>query len=117
MEYKITKEQCQATINKAKPIVCTHCGGQLSPVRTVDNANNPTYWVGCNGCNHFDNGTTPEHYEIAKRMVIERRLRPYNHLKEPIKENNLVDYKYWLISQIGGAVSIVEDIITLYKFK
>jgi hypothetical protein len=113
MKYITTKKQCQYNIDRRQPIVCTRCGGKLSPIRTVDNSNRPTYWAGCKKCNCFNGGTTPRLYEIAKSMVIHKRLRPYSHNKEPDEIHEPAQHDYWLKSQICGAVSIVEDVVNL----
>jgi len=108
-EYITNKEQCQSTIDKRMPIVCSSCGGKLEPIKTVDNANNPTYWIGCMSCMKFDNGVSPRVYETAKYMVTERHFMAY---REPMPEKEDTErYNYWLKSQIGGTCSIVYDIL------
>lgn len=115
MEYQTTKEQCQANIDRRMPIVCTSCGGKIEPIETVDNANNPTFWQGCLSCMKFDNGTTPNVYGIAARMVDDRDFRAYSHNPKPIKDNDPLMFDYWRKSQISGTVSVVEDIIRFYN--
>lgn len=98
-EYVTTREQCQAQING----VCAGCGGPLEPIETVDNARNPTFWVGCMACHKFGNGVDPRVFRVARRLVEKRDLRPYSHLNEG-------DYQY-LESQTNGATSIVLGVL------
>ena len=76
MDYITTKEQCQKRIDEMRN-VCTCCGGGLVPLETVDNSNRPTYWIGCEKCQKFDNGTKEKIFKIAVKMVDERRFRAY----------------------------------------
>lgn len=111
-KYITTKSQCQEMIDKYNN-VCQYCGRKLEPIETVDNANRPTYWIGCNKCLKFNNGTTKRIYDIAVKMVDERNLVPYTHNRRPDKKEEKEKYKYWRECQIGGAVSIVKDILFL----
>lgn len=102
-EYKTTREQCQETIRG----VCSGCGGQLEPIETVDNAKAPTFWAGCMACHKFDEGVDPRVFRVARRLVENRRLKPYAHLNEG-------EFQY-LESQTNGATSIVLGV--LYEAK
>ena len=113
-KYKITKEQCQSDIDKQMPIVCTYCGGKIEPIETIDNADNLTYWPGCNDCMRFDHGTSPKIYEIAVKMVDERYFRAYSHEQMPDKEKEPLSFDYWRKNQISGTVRIVTNILSLY---
>ncbi len=53
MEYIITKEQCEKA---HKSLVCSGCGKPIEAIETVDNANRPTFWAGCNSCGRFQYG-------------------------------------------------------------
>lgn len=112
--YQITKEQCQESIDKRGEIVCCSCGGKLEPIETVNNSGTPTFWVGCNNCQIFDNGTTPKIYQTAVEMVDVNDLRAYSFDEKPNKEKYPNDFDYWRKSQIKGAVRIVSDIIKIY---
>lgn len=112
--YKITKEQCQSNIDKRMPVVCCGCSGKIEPIETVDNADNPTFWAGCLKCQCFDNGTTPEIYSTATKMVDERNFWAYHFDKQPDKVKEPEAFQYWRTSQIKGTVSIVTDILKLH---
>lgn len=114
MGYKTTKRQCQQQINKWQN-VCTQCGGVLTPIKTVDNSGDPTYWAGCESCQKFDNGTKEHIYKIASRMVDERHFTAYNYEQQPNKEEKPEQFDYWRKGQIGGTVSIVSDILRFEK--
>lgn len=111
--YKITKEECQAKIHG----VCDQCGGELEPIETVDNANNPTYWAGCTACSKFHWGTSKEVYNIAVKLVDESFWVPYSHMDHPDalhRQNDPLykEYKeYYRKSQIAGACAKVRDVI------
>lgn len=110
MKYQTTKIQCQKQIDKWQN-VCTRCGEQLTPFKTVDNSGQPTYWVGCNSCQVFNNGTKPHIYKIAVRMVDERHFTPYSYDQQPDKEKEPELFDYWRKGQIGGAVGVVADVL------
>jgi len=111
--YIETKEQCQAKID-AVHLVCSHCGGDREPIETVDNSNRPTYWPGCMACQRFDYGVKPIVYEIAKKLVLERFYVHYSHMDSPYGKDQ--EYKkYWEESQIGGATSIVNDVLRFHS--
>lgn len=113
-QYRITKEQCQANIDKRMPIVCTCCGGKIEPIETVDNSDNPTFWQGCLNCSKFDIGTSPKIYETAVKMVDEMRFVAYRFKEKPDKEKDPSMFDYWRKSQISGTVDVVTDILNLY---
>jgi len=110
MEHQITKKQCQQKIDKWQN-VCTSCGGELVPIKTVDNANNPTHWVGCESCQKFDIGTKERLYKIAVKMVDERNFTAYNYEQQPNKNKDPEQFDYWRKGQISGTVRVVSDIL------
>ena len=113
--YRTTKETCQSLIDKS-PIVCCSCGGPLSPIETVDNANNPTFWRGCTKCQKFDKGTTIKIYNTACKMVDERNYKAYDKYDAvPNKETHPEDFEYWRNDQIGGTIFVIEDILNIYN--
>ena len=112
--YQITKEQCQANIDKRMPIVCTCCGGKIEPIATVDNSGNPTYWQGCEECAIFNGGTSPKIYATAVKMVDERHFVAYSFDSMPDKSKDPSGFDYWRKSQIRGAVSVITDILSIY---
>lgn len=102
-EYKITEEHCKTLIKG----VCSGCGGQLSPVETVDNSGDPTFWAHCPPCSKYHWGTDPIVYAIASRMVDERNFVAYKFLDS-------TDPQY-RESQISGACSMVSDVLRYFK--
>jgi len=112
--YITTKKQCQHQIDEWKN-VCTNCGGELIPLETVDNARQPTYWIGCESCQIFNNGTKERIYKIASRMVDEKHFRAYNHEDVPDKEKEPDRFDYWRKGQISGAVWVVLDVLRFDK--
>ena len=113
MEYVTTKQQCEDAIQKSG-CICSQCGGKLSAIETVDNANNPTFWGGCEDCSRFDYGVKPIVFEIAKEHVLKRNYVHYSHMggNYGLECEKL---KYWTDTQIGGATSIVSQVIYLYE--
>ena len=67
-DYMITKEECQKTIKG----VCEGCGCELEPLETVDNAGNPTFWVGCQKCYCFRAGVDAKYFDIAQVLISEQ---------------------------------------------
>jgi predicted Fe-S protein YdhL (DUF1289 family) len=77
MKYQVTKKQCQ---NKIKELnnVCDRCGKELEPIKTVNNADEPTYWIGCfhgqkekGAWGNFTSGVKKEVYKLAYKLVLE----------------------------------------------
>ncbi len=109
MGYKTTKEQCASKIGG----VCSQCGGNLEPIETVDNSGNPTFWSGCVRCCRFDHGTDPKVYEVAKRMVVERNFRYYDHIRD--EDSDTEDAKqYKTECQISGTCGLVREILFIH---
>lgn len=108
MEYKISKEQCAATIVG----VCTRCGGPLEPLETVDNSRNPTFWSGCPVCCCFDCGIAPEIYATAQKLV-DGGYRHYSHISEDSKDDE--ETKLHKNRQhISGACQLVSDVLRIH---
>lgn len=112
-KYSITKKQSQEQIDKYKN-VCRSCGGKLTPLETVDNSGNPTFWCGCESCQVFDNGVKIEIFKVAKEMVTKRNYRHYHHDPEPDKETDPDMFNYWRRTQIRGTCDVVHDVIKCY---
>lgn len=109
-KYQVTKEECQKNITK-NGCVCDRCGGQLKPIETVDNANQPTYWCGCMHCQVYTGGVKREVFEIAVKLVREYHYTHYHEMM-PKKENKL-EYQMWEESQIRGASGVVSNVLYL----
>jgi hypothetical protein len=98
MKFVTTREECAASIRG----VCEGCGGKLEPIETVDNSNNPTFWVGCLKCSCFRGGIDPELYAIARELVEKRHFRPYSHMRESEYEGTEELRDYYLSCQTAG---------------
>jgi len=73
MKYQTTKKQCQENIDRQNH-VCDYCGRKIVPIKTVDNAHNPTYWAGCmhgGKWGVFTHGVPKEVYKLAYKLVCE----------------------------------------------
>ena len=99
-KYKITFEQCLKQIGKGD--VCEGCGGKLEPIKTVDNSDWPTFWVGCKHCMCFRGGIKKEYWEIARRLIKEDMLIPYSHMHKSKYEDTPERLAYYLDSQTAG---------------
>jgi hypothetical protein len=108
-QYKTSKETCQATIDNIGG-VCSGCGGKLSPIETVDNSGDPTFWSHCPECEVFDWGTSKEIFEIAKHMVTEQHYVHYGPKIIP-KDETESGRKDWLSRQIRGTVYMVRQVL------
>ena len=64
-QYIVTRSECQ---KKCMDKCCLRCGGELSPIETVDNARNPTFWCGCMKCLIFSPGTSARVFSIAREI-------------------------------------------------
>ena len=108
LEYKISEEHCRKMICG----VCDYCGGRISPIETVDNAGNPTYWSSCKPCGVFTTGVPVRIYNVAKLLVVEHSYVHYNHLlPEAGDSEEMLNYKQ--NSQISGACSTVRQVLVL----
>lgn len=113
-EYKTTKESCQQTI-AMNGCICSRCGGDLTPIETVDNSGDPTFWQGCEKCQVFNYGVKPDIYEIAKHMVDEDHYVHYSHMDHPSTRTDEGYKEYWRCSQIDGATGIIRKIFRIQK--
>jgi hypothetical protein len=104
-EYVTTSEECQRWIRG----VCPGCGGIITPIETVDNAKNPTFWSGCMHCHKFCSGVDPMVYTIARIIVDENWHKPYNPEFPP---NEFVSFR----NPIEEISRIVNRAIDLYKY-
>ena len=108
MKYMITETECRNGISG----VCSRCGGELSPMDTVDNSGNPTFWCGCKECCCFDNGVSAHVYNIARRLVVEQLFYRYSFYKdEPGETAEMKEYHQK--QQISGACDIVRKVLWL----
>ncbi len=107
-QYKTT---CKAIIHG----VCSGCGGEITPMETIDNSGDPTFWPGCIKCEVFDYGVDPHIFNIAKRMVEEGYLH-YGRDVIAKPDGKSEDYKrHWLSSQIRGTTGIVHQVLKIHN--
>ena len=97
-KYIITKKECQKQIKG----VCEGCGVNLEPIETVNNSNEPTFWVGCKSCMCFRVGVDKKYFEIARKLVEKGDLLPYSHMSRCEYEDKPERLKYYLDSQTAG---------------
>lgn len=110
VEYSIPFDRCKKLICG----VCPGCGGELEPIETVDNANNPTFWAGCLECSQFHWGVPSVVHAVAKHLVEKEHYRHYDHMNESDYGDG--DQRiYYLRAQTRGACSIVSDVLRLYR--
>jgi len=103
-KYRISKEHCKDMISG----VCNGCGGELTPMETIDNAGNPTYWAGCENCQKFCNGVPVKVFKAARILVEKYYHTPYKHCTRPKEGTN--EYQYWLESQTSGACHTITKV-------
>uniref|UniRef100_A0A6H1ZS13 Uncharacterized protein n=1 Tax=viral metagenome TaxID=1070528 RepID=A0A6H1ZS13_9ZZZZ len=109
--YKTTKEECQQRIKG----VCEGCGGELEPIETVDNSNDPTYWVGCRHCSCFRGGVEEKYFKVARQLVEQGILLPYSHLSKYDHEDSPEKLSYYYDTQTAGLSSIIAGIDRMLK--
>jgi hypothetical protein len=114
MKYQVTKEECQ---NKIGILVCEGCGGKLEPIKTVNNAGEPTYWVGCNHCSYFRGGVLRQYFEIARKLVEDGDMLSYSHLRRSEYEGTPERLSYYLDSQTAGLSMEIRRIHKLLEEK
>lgn len=109
-KYQITKEECQERISG----VCEGCGGNLEPIETVNNADEPTFWVGCRHCMCFRSGVKRIYWEIARQLVESEKMLPYRY--HPIN-NSPEELDYYYDRQTAGLSRNIALIHKLLKEK
>lgn len=68
-KYQVTKAQCQKEIDKISDGVCPGCGGLVTPLETVNNADEPTYWSGCEDCSVFTYPVSIKIFSTAQNLI------------------------------------------------
>ena len=110
-KYGIDKEQCRKMIKG----VCSGCGGELNPMKTVDNADNPTYWGGCIKCQKFCWGVDKKIWKIARNLTEKGILTYYGFMKKDEYSDTKERKEYWLNTQTSGAIRIVREVLREWK--
>lgn len=108
--YQTTKKNCQAKIDK-NPGVCPGCGGAVTPIETVDNADNPTFWAGCESCMVFTYTVSERLYKTAQALLdygeYRYEPRPYD-----ASEGEL---EYWRSSESRGLCSRINKYVEAFN--
>ena len=99
MKYETTKEECQKQIGDN---VCPFCGGELKPMETVDNSDNPTYWA-------------KAIWKIARKLTEEGWIKAYPHLDKTDYNDSPEKKEYYLNQQTSGATRIVQAVLSEYE--
>ena len=110
-KYITTKEECEKSISG----VCEGCGGELSAIETVNNADEPTFWIGCVHCESFRGGVDPKYFKIARRLVQEREIIPYSHMDPFDYKRDPKKFEYYLEIQTGALSPKIRYIHQLLK--
>lgn len=111
MKYVETKEDCQKHIWG----VCSRCGGTPEPIETVNNSNEPTFWVGCLHCSCFCTQVTPLVFKIG-RALVEKYGFQANHSNSRFEyEDSPERLEYWTDEQTRSACIIVDQVIYMLK--
>ena len=105
-EYVTTREECAKTIKG----VCEGCGGELEPIKTVDNSGAPTFWVGCQHCSSFRGGVEERIFKIARQLVESGEMKGYDHMSRADYENDPDKLSYYLDTQTAELCRKVERI-------
>lgn len=108
-------DQCVKFLKKNN-VVCEGCGGKLEPIETVDNANNPTYWIVCRHCNCLRVGIEKEYWEIARKLILDNTIIPYQNMDRS-EYNTPEGLEYYLNSQTAGLSHIIKEIHEILKEK
>ena len=112
MKYETTKEECQKQIGDN---VCPFCGGELKPMETVDNSDNPTYWAMCKHCDRFYQGMSKAIWKIARKLTEEGWIKAYPHLDKTDYNDSPEKKEYYLNQQTSGATRIVQAVLSEYE--
>lgn len=114
-EYRISRRECFDLIGG----VCSQCGGPLSPIETVDNSDNPTFWPGCYECEIFCYGANPHIQHIAARIAEKREHIAYHHMTKPIdnpsSDKDKEYAKYYVQCQTSGLIPLVYDVLNIAR--
>ena len=119
-KYVTTKKECQEQIDRNNK-VCSRCGRKLVPLETVNNAGEPTFWIGCmhgddskGAWGHFDSGVSKETFELACKYVLDGET-PCGSLDKYEYKNSVEQREYWFMEQVNSACRIILTLKSLQK--
>jgi len=95
IKYQVTKKQCQDKITG----VCPGCGGKVTPLKTVNNLGEPTYWSVCEHCSLFTGGFNPKYQRIVRKLIENNEMIPYTSMSRSEYEDTPERLDYWLDAQ------------------
>ena len=107
-KYQVTKIQCQKQIDKLGN-VCDRCGREIVPIKTTDNAGNPTYWSGCyhgEDSGHYTCGTKKETFDLAEKLVRDGE-HAYHFINKGEYSKDKWNRRYWFRSQVGDFCTLL----------
>jgi hypothetical protein len=110
-EFRISKEECEKKIKG----VCEGCGGPLSAMETVDNADNPTHWIGCEKCRCFRSGVPIKIFKVARKLVESGSILPYRSMSKCDYEKTPEALAYFYAAQTAGLSQHITEIVFLLK--
>lgn len=112
MKYQTTKGECQKKIDELGN-VCNRCGRKITPLKTVDNCGQPTYWPGCmhgqvekGAWGHFSSGAKKDIYDLAVKLV----LGDSNEFGMSYEDKETKDFDYAWQNAVSRACDKVGDI-------
>ena len=98
--YQVTRAECQKSIKEG--FVCEGCGGKVEPIKTVNNANEPTYWAACLQCNHYTHGIEETYFKVARKIVEGGFITPLRYMNKCDYENTPEKLAYYLAMQTSA---------------
>lgn len=117
-KYQTTKEECQKRIDELNN-VCDRCGRKIKPQKTVNNADEPTFWSCClhgSDSGHFTSGVKKEIFKLAEKLVCNGEQYYHHDFKGDFKKDKW-HREYWFQSQISGFCGLLAQAEYLKKNK
>ena len=103
--YDITEKECQERIDKLD-FVCGGCGKKPTPIETVNNNDEPTFWAGCNECGVFENGVPLMVWKTANAMYDKgERSTWYDYNADKPNHLRNISDKVWSVVRVYEEVS------------
>lgn len=100
---------CQKAIDE-RGNVCSYCGRDIVAIKTVDNANNPTYWPGCmhgSDSGNFGAGVPREVFELAEKLICSGEYG-WRHMSKSEYWTHPEMKLYWFEHQVSGMCSQIQ---------
>lgn len=110
-KYMTTKEDCQSRIDLVVDGVCPGCGGKVTPLETVDNSDNPTFWAGCEHCSVFTYPVKENVYRTAQTLLDENE---YVYHSKPYQVSD-EELEYWRETESRALCDKIRHYIKVYN--